>query len=297
MIFFLLLLLLQTSHAFDYVYEKGNEQTFAYDSKRVCKILEHPPYRIVRLENVFDQFDRTAVKRLDIAATDRIVGCLNYKGYSYLFYITHNNSTTIIKGSASTLTFPILLDNLYYDHIHSTLYTIAEDSFLYQIQLETLHTLWNKEKEIEIDKKLNGPLPVNNITDAFVFNHTVYWLTFDGKVYKQSIGLNETTLVEADYPGTKFSIIPFSSESGKLSITITENPHIKISGLGTDSIFLPLPSSSLSTDFVFTTNNIFLYILDILFFLCLIIVLRIATRKKTKKEGAILKLLPDNLTA
>lgn len=289
MIFFLILLLpVAFTQKFDanyYAYQKGDEQTFAYDSKRVCKILSHPPHTYARLENAFDQFDRSAVKLLDIEeAAEKIVGCLNYKGYSYLIYTTTTNSTSIIRGGGATRKLPIIMEHLCYDHLHSLLYMIADDAHLYHVRLETLHANWNDDELGELigDKLLE--LPVNNITDAFVFNHTLYWLTPYGRVYKQWIHGNETTLVDADYPGTKFNIIPFSgAATTTTSITITENPHIRISS-GLDSIILPLPSLSSSNNNITDPSNIFLYILDIIFFLCLIVVLRIATTK-AKRRG------------
>ena len=130
MIFFLILLLPAAfTQKFDYAYQKGDEQTFAYDSKRVCKILAHPPHTYARLENAFDQFDRSAVKLFDIEeAAEKIVGCLNYKGYSYLIYTT-TNSTSIIRGGGATRKLPIIMEHLCYDYLHSLL--IADDAHLY----------------------------------------------------------------------------------------------------------------------------------------------------------------------
>ena len=294
LLFFLALIHTAVALHFDtyYAYQKGNEQTFAYDARRVCKILKHSPYTYVRLENPLDQFDRTAVKQIE--CNEGILACLNYKGYSYLFYTANESMTGIVKGAADTRIFPIRLDRLYYDHLDSALYVIAGDACLYQINLE-----WSENATTTLiaDKNLTSPLPVNNMADVFVVNRTVYWLTPYGKVYKQRIGTNEkTVLVYENYPDIRFSIIPFPPDIVGIrpSITITENPHIKISGLGGDSIFLPLPSS-LNADFVYTTNNIFLYILDIIFFLCLVIILRIATRRQ--KKAAALKLEPINLAA
>lgn len=294
-------LLLQTttttsSSSFDsyYVYptrgDDNEQQTFAYDAKRVCIIYKYSPsYYYVRLENAYDRFDRTAMTRLDNNANE-ITACLNYKGFSYLFFGGKNDSSTVIIRGVESRTFPIRLNNLHYDHLHSTLYVVTDDAFLYQINLKVLHQLWGtaagrlKATMLVGHRKLPPTIPLNNVTDMFTFNNTLYWLTADGIVYKQGIHTNTTVVVERNYPGVKFNIIPFPKEGIKFSVSVTENPHIKISGLGTDSILLPLPSTALN-DFVYTTNNIFLYILDIIFFICLIIILRIASNK-TKSSSA-----------
>lgn len=296
--FFPILLFLPLTSSTYYAYPKDNEQTFPYDTKRVCKIRKYSSYNYVHLENAFDQFDRTAMKPLN---DDKISACFNYRGYSYIFISKNNSSTAIVRGTNTTSKiFQIKLDSLYYDHLHSSLYVITFDAFLYQINLKLLHEFWNanwlKASILLGHKRLVPTLPLNNVTDAYIYNHTLYWLTVDGKVYKQRVDSNVTALVEHNYAHVKFDLIPFPVDGIKPSITITENPHIKISGLGGgfDPIFLQLPSAL--TDFVYTTNNIFLYVLDIIFVLCLIIILRIARKRNRKGDKQYFMTIPSKET-
>jgi hypothetical protein len=124
--------------------------------------------------------------------------------------------------------------------------------------------------------EITSGLPMNSITDAIVFNRTLYYYTYDGTLKQRSLNTEEDEIVKKNCNTTKFDFIPFPT------LSISLNPHIRISGFG-EPIILPLPSTAVADGGgggLLLANNVFLYLLDVIFILLMLIILRFLYNKK-----------------
>ena len=132
-----------------YVYPKDDSlAVFPFDRSHVCKIrmAARSGSYYATVENVYNIIDRTplfGVTTGDGESQQNFLACFKYKQYSYVVYSNANTSlTTIMRGHLSlTLRFPFKLDFLCYDHVLSSLYSIAENQ-LFKVNLDALELLW-----------------------------------------------------------------------------------------------------------------------------------------------------------
>ena len=261
-----------------YTKESGGDEQFGYDQNRVCKVKSiNPREYYVHLQNVFDQFDRSALTRLSLLnGVDELKACFNYNGNSYLLYrspTTADSDITIVRGASEPKTFvfgTIRMTKIYFDHYYTNLYVLGEDG-LYQMLLSTLDFYWHRNPTTAtIIKVINiSPLVMNNITDVLVFKRVLYLLTSNGALMKQELRggggggarLLNAKLLESSYPDTKFDFIPFDNQSAAGGRRI----YFATMYRGGDVV------EEKKTDL----GHLLLYILDIFFLLFFLFILRI----------------------
>ena len=259
-----------------YTKESGGDEQFGYDQNRVCKVKSiNPREHYVHLQNVFDQFDRSALTRLSLPlnGVDELKACFNYNGNSYLLYrspTTADSDITIVRGASEPKTFvfgTIRMTKIYFDHYYTNLYVLGEDG-LYQMLLSTLDFYWHRNPTTAtIIKVINiSPLVMNNITDVLVFKRVLYLLTSNGALMKQELrgggGARQLNakLLESSYPDTKFDFIPFDNQSA---------------AGGRRIYFATMYRGGAAVEEKTDLGHLLLYILNIFFLLFFLFILRI----------------------
>ena len=267
-----------------YVYPKDDSlAVFPFDRSHVCKIrmAARSGSYYATVENVYNIIDRTplfGVTTGDGESQQNFLACFKYKQYSYVVYSNANTSlTTIMRGHLSlTLRFPLKLDFLCYDHVLSSLYSIAENQ-LFKVNLDALELLWTNHSASQYDgnrRELEGlfthtgihwltndddglyaasNLPNNIISDSMIVNRTLFYYEQNRLyLYRTEIRLHPENNF---FPTT---IVPIKSLVPKISFLLFENPFMTSSSSmegfeensgGNNSplidINIPLPSESL----------------------------------------------------
>jgi hypothetical protein len=261
-------MIFQTVNSYEAFYKVPHLIEFPYAQNLICQLVIHNNWYYASVADGFS-FQRSQMSKIWPAYYRKALACFLYGGYSYLmFFSNQTNSTEVIRNRDSKyIKFP--KGKFVFDHFAQCLYILQNNKNLYKIDLEFLEQIFtdnsssssNSSVEIKNKKIIDFE---DTLLDIQITNDQIAYITADNKLLTRKLDGEYLSISESK--SKKFSFIPVERikrdgnyENFRLppfTITVPKSPILP-EGTNERAIWL-----------------ISLYLIDIVFFIVLLYIIK-----------------------
>ena len=199
---------------------KSSINLYAYNLNKVCRISNKAYCFYGTIEDPYS-FIKSGDNLLFFGSNyTKILNCLNFKGYSYIFFKNNDYpfSIHVIKNRLEkTLDLEINIQNLYFDHFTSNLIAISDRNLVYNVNMHLLEKMWSSDTN-KINFTINSSLltslnlHIPDYKDFIIFNSTTFFISGnENSLY--SLEKTSSTFISRkivnSYKSPNFLYIPF----------------------------------------------------------------------------------------
>lgn len=277
---------------------------FPYNLNKICQIkivnnhmigTVEDPYSFIRSGNSF-------LTSLKASQNVSILNCLNYKGYSYIFYKYEQEpySIKILRSRIEhTFNISIKIKSLHFDHFSNNLIAVSSRNCLYSVNLTALeqYKYWtfHNQNYSKQNFLILSPLDiyVPPYKDFTTFNSSYYFISNpDNIVYilnkgPSSLSITKSISTSSPYTSSKFLTIPFPRFETLFPSSISDLDIIAISHNNPFIIHFPPPpkiDAKKNGLWHYYLIDILIYILAISIFLFIARLMYLKIHKSDKKQ-------------